>query len=141
MTTLNKQINSAFHQSLSTLSKRYKIDPSNASMYLQFLEKESKLFFYSPKIEPKPINFTDMIGSKMIGLGLTIEKVYMALHWLKSVVETNFNVTQERLSFLLFSTARKNLALIGVCINGKHKLSYHFSDVIKQFNSKQEHLN
>ena len=141
MNTLKQNIDIAFSQTVSVLSEKFKRKHKDSALYLQFLERESKLFFYSKGHKPAPICFTQMMSSKMIGLGLTVEKVYMAMQWLKTICQKEIKIERiEQLSFLLFSTENLKQALVGVCIEGKHIISYHLSDVLEQFDSKQEHL-
>jgi hypothetical protein len=140
----NKQqyIDLAFNQALQGLCDEFKADDQMSSLYVQFSLQESRLSLFTKGKKLKRISFSKMISRKMIGLGFTMEKVYMALHWLRSECQQNFKVDQaNRISFLLFCTAEKKMALIGVCVEGKHRVSYPMSDVLIQFESKEEQLN
>ena len=140
MSTLKQNIDKAFYQAMQNLSSRFNRKLTQSAMYLEFLEKDTKLSFFSKSKKLEPIQFSDVMSNRMIGLGITIEKVYMSLQWLKSICQKD-NKGIESLSFFLYSTANTKQAIIGVCINSKHAKSYLFSDVLKQFDSKQEHLN
>lgn len=138
----NSSVDQAFCQALGTVSKEFQKQDTPTSFFLQFFEKESKLFFFAKGDKPHPVPFSKLIGAKMIGLGVTVEKIYMALHWLKSVCQINLSINETSdLSFLLFPTEKSKFALIGVCLNGKHLISYRLAEVLAQFDSKQEHLN
>lgn len=141
MKGLNQHIDTAFSQAIKTLALKFKCKKNEAVLYLQFMERESKIFFYAKGTKLKQINFSQIIGSKMIGLGVTVEKLYLALHWLKSANQRQFKAEDKRISFLLFNTRLKNMALVGVCIDGKHILSYKLSDILEQFESKEQQLN
>lgn len=137
----HKHIDSAFSQSLTFLAQKYKCVGEESALYLKFQDKEPRLFFYSKSSQTQAICFSKIISSKMIGLGMTIEKIYMALYWLSTNAAKNLNINNSTISLLLFRTEQKHWALIGLCVNGKHVLSYRLGDVLQQFETKQQHLN
>jgi len=140
MNLIKQNIDKAFYQAMQNLSNRFNRKLTQSAMYLEFVGSDTKLSFFSKSEKLEPIQFSDVMSNKMIGLGITIEKVYMSLQWLRSICQRD-NKGIESLSFFLYSTMNTKQAVIGVCVNEKHTKSYFFSDVLKQFDSKQEHLN
>jgi hypothetical protein len=142
MSALQNNIDQAFCQTIENLNSQFGKKDTTSSLHLKFMEHESRLFYYAKGCTPKPIEFGRMISQKMIGLGITVEKIYMALHWLKKESQRTFKIhTNDEISLLLFTTEKMKLALVGVCIGGQLRISYPLSDLLNQFESKQEQLN
>lgn len=141
MNSIHKSIDQAFLQTMNTLSKKFDSVGKDNALYLNFDNQNPQLYFFSKGNKPKPICFTQMISLSMIGLGFTVEKVYLSLNSLKKTCQKHFNLTKQRLSFLLFSTKEKGIALVGLCVNDKHHISYYLSEVLQVSNSKYEQLN
>lgn len=139
-TIKQNSIDKAFVQAMQNLSKKHKRVLDKTVLYIEFSKSQTKLFLHTKGEQLKQIQFSELMSRKMIGLGISIEKIYMSLQWLKSICQRD-NKGIESLSFFLFSTTQTNQAVLGVCLNNKHFKSYFFSDVLKQFDSKQEHLN
>lgn len=140
MNSREEQLNAAFYQSISTLCADYNRNRKESALYLQFIEGEVTLYFFSKGHGLKPIYLSRAISPKMLGLGFTADRLIKALMWLREICQYKLKTTKA-IGFILFSTNQAKRAIIGVCLAGKHLYSYPLAEVLEQYYNQKEQLN
>lgn len=132
--TIKEIINQDFRSSLNKAVQKAKMNLSQTGFLLQFFKDQSYLFLYEKAKQPQKAHFTQLIGQKMIALGITASDLSHAFLWLKSICRINHNLPKSTpISFLIFDSKAQNAVIIGVCVNGSHIESFQLWDLINQY--------
>lgn len=138
---LKEIINQDFKSSLKKAAKKAKMDITKAFFSIQITPEMTYLFIHQGG-RYKQLHFTELIGQKIIALGMTPVEIYRVFDWLKKICCINHYVEKDAsICFVIYEPKDSNRAVVAFMANNKHVESFELWDLIREYRKKINGIN